>query len=124
MLNSEGANGPVDQRDDYKEAKKKCDRLHRGSAATAGYVNIRSSWTKDQNNNSKDMERILTELIQKQDGHIIFLQLPRVLLRHLVGDHPTACGQHGIGTLHHGTSNKFFSSRCANFRLQAIAILV
>ena len=26
-MNSEGANGPLDQRDDYKEAKKICNRL-------------------------------------------------------------------------------------------------
>ena len=55
------------------------------------------------------MYRILTELIQKQDGRIIFLQLPRVLLLpHPGGDHPTASGQHGIGTLHHGMINRIF----------------
>ena len=41
VLNSEGTNGPVDQRDDYKEAKKTCDKLNREYAATAGYVNTR-----------------------------------------------------------------------------------
>ena len=76
---------------------------------------------KDQNNNSKDIKMILIVLIQKQDGHTTLLQPPRVLLlHHLGGDHPTAGGQHGIGALHHGPSNRFFfSSRCENFRLQA-----
>ena len=41
VLNSEGANGPVDQRGDYKEAKTTCDRMYREYAATAGYVNTR-----------------------------------------------------------------------------------
>ena len=47
---------------------------------------------EDQNNNSKDMKRSRTELIQIQGGKIIFLQLPRVLLLllHLGGDHPAA----------------------------------
>ena len=40
VLNSEGANGPVDQRDDFKEAKKTCDRLYTEYAA-AGKVNTR-----------------------------------------------------------------------------------
>ena len=46
VLNSEGANGPVDRRDDYKVAKKSCDWRYREYAATAGYVNTRSSSTK------------------------------------------------------------------------------
>ena len=104
MLNSEGAHGPVDQRDDCKEARKTCDKLYRECAATAGYVNTRippqDQVRQGQEHNSKDMKRILTELIQKHDGHIIFLQLPRVLLlHHSGGDHPTAGGQRGIGTL-------------------------
>ena len=75
VLNSEGANGPVDQRDDFK--------LVTGCT--------RSGSTKDQNNNSKDMKRILTELIQNQDGNVILLQLPRfLLLHHPGGNHPTA----------------------------------
>ena len=41
VLNSDGANGPVDQRDDDKEAKKTCERLYREYAAAAGYVNTR-----------------------------------------------------------------------------------
>ena len=41
VLNSEGANGPVDQRNDHKEAKKTCDRLYRERAAAAGHVNTR-----------------------------------------------------------------------------------
>ena len=40
--NSETANGPVNQRDDYKEANKTCDTLHTEYAATAGHVNTRS----------------------------------------------------------------------------------
>ena len=44
---------------------------------------------------------------------------PVLLLHHPCGVHPTAGGQHGIGTLHHGLSNRFVSSsRCENFRLQ------
>ena len=38
---SEGANGPVDQRSDFKEAKKTCDKLHREHAATARCGNTR-----------------------------------------------------------------------------------
>ena len=107
VLDSGGANGLVDQRDDNEEAKKTCDMLYREYAATARYVNTRihpqDKFDKDQNNNSKDMKRILTELMQKRDGNITFLQLPRVLLlHHPGGDHPIAGGQHGTGTLHHG----------------------
>ena len=36
-----GLNGPVDQRDDYKEAKKTCDMRYRGYTATAGCGNTR-----------------------------------------------------------------------------------
>ena len=63
----------------------------------------------DRNNNSKDMKMIVIVLIQKQNGNLLFLQPPRVLLLllHLGGDHPTAGGQHGIGTLHHGLINIF-----------------
>ena len=60
---------------------------------------LKIKFDKDQNNNSKDMKRILTELIQKLDGNIKFLQPPRVLHHHPGGDHPTAGGQHGIDTL-------------------------
>ena len=113
MLNSEGANGPLDQRDDCKEAKKTCNRLYRKYAATAGCGNTgihpQDQVDKDQNNNSKDMKMIFIVLIQKQDGHIIYLQPPRVLpLHHLGGNHLTAGGQHGIGILHHGMNNRFF----------------
>ena len=79
---------------------------------------------KDRNNNSKDMKMIFIVLIQKQDGHIMFLRQPRVLLllHHPGGNHPTAGGQHGIGTLHHGMSNSFFCSIFENFRSQEMAI--
>ena len=43
VLNSEGANGSVDQRDDFKEAKKTCDRLYREYAATTGFVTRKNS---------------------------------------------------------------------------------
>ena len=53
---------------------------------------------KDKNNNSKDMKMIFIVLIYKQDGNVISLQPPRVLLlHHPGGNHPTAVGQHGIG---------------------------
>ena len=79
---------------------------------------LKIKFDEDQNDNSKDMKRIPAELIQEQDGNIILLQLPRVLLLdHPGGDHPTAGGQHGIVTLHHGLSNRFVCSyRCENFR--------
>ena len=80
---------------------------------------------QDQNNNSQGMRMNLIVLIPKEDGHTIFVLRPRVLLHHPGGDHPTAGGQHGIGTLHHGLSNRFvFSCRCENFRLLATAIPV
>ena len=42
-------------------------------------------------------------------GNIIHLQPPRILLLHHSGGyHSTAGGQHGIGILHHGMSNRFF----------------
>ena len=113
MLNSEGANGPLDHREDCKEAKKACNRLYRKYAATAGVSSqefiLKNKFDKDQTNNLKDMKMIFIVLIQKQDGHIIYLQPPRVLpLHHLGGNHPTAGGQHGIGILHHGMNNRFF----------------
>ena len=63
VLNSEGANGPVDQRGDYKEEKKICDRLCSEYAATVGYVNTRihpkdQVRQKDQTNNRKYMKMI------------------------------------------------------------------
>ena len=67
---------------------------------------LKIKFDKDQNFTSKDMKMIFIVVIQKQDGNIIFLLPPRVLLHHPGGDHPTAGGQHGIGTLHHGLSNK------------------
>ena len=86
---------------------------------------LKIKFDKDQNNKSKEMKRILVVLIQKKDGHIIFLPPPVVLLHHPGGDHPTAGGQHGIGTLDHGLSNRFVcSSRREDFRLQEIAIPV
>ena len=39
VLNSEGANGPVDQRYDYQEAEETCDKSYRKYAATAGCGN-------------------------------------------------------------------------------------
>ena len=58
--------------------------------------------------NLKDMMRILIELIQKLNGNI-FLQQPQgVLLHHSDVDHPTAGGQHGVWTLHHGMGRRFF----------------
>ena len=69
---------------------------------------LKIKFDKDQNNNSKDMKRILAELIQKRDGNIILLQLSRVLLHHPGGDHPTGGGQRGIWTLHHGLNNRIF----------------
>ena len=39
ILNAEGANGPLDQRDDYTEAKKTCNKLYKEYAATAGCGN-------------------------------------------------------------------------------------
>ena len=41
VLNSEGANGSVDQPDDYKEAKKNCDWLYKEYAAAARNVKTR-----------------------------------------------------------------------------------
>ena len=110
MLNSEGANGPLDHRDDCKETKKTCNRLYRKYAAPAVNTGThpQDQVDKDQNNNSKDMKMIFIVLIQKQDGHTIYLHRRRVLpLHHLGGNHPTAGGQHGIGILHHGMSNRF-----------------
>ena len=113
VLNSEGANGPVNQRDDCKKAKKTCDRQYKECATAAGMSTqefiLEIKFDKDRNNNSKDMKMIFIVLIQKQDGNIISLQPPRVLLHHLGGNHPTAGGQHGIGTLHRGMSYSFFS---------------
>ena len=68
MLNSEGASGPVDKRDDSKEANKTCDNLYIKCAATTGY---KIKFDNDQNNNAKDKKRIFTELIEKWDGHYL-----------------------------------------------------
>ena len=77
--------------------------------ATQEFI-LKIKFDKDQTNNSKDIKRILIELIQKLDKYIIFLQQPLsiLFLHHLGGDHPTAGGQHGIGTLHHGMSIRSF----------------
>ena len=125
-----GANGPVDQRDDYKEAKKTCDRRYIENiqqlqdVVTQEFI-LENKFNKDQTNNSVDLKRVLIELIQKLDGNIIFLQQPLgvLLLHHPGGDHPTAGGQHGIGTPHHGMSNSFSSVPDERiFRLQEAAI--
>ena len=84
--------------------------------ATQGFI-FKNKFDKDQINSLKYMKRILIELIQKLDGNILFLQQPRV-------DHPTAGGQHGIGTLHHAVSSRFFWFQMCDFCLQAIAISV
>ena len=70
---------------------------------------LKNKFDKDQTNNSKGTKRILAELIQKLDDSIIVMQQQRALpLHHPGGDRPTAGGQHGIGTLHHGLINNFF----------------
>ena len=60
VLNSEGADGPVDQRDDFKDAWKFCDKLHRKYTATAGYVNTRIH-PRDQ---------VRQRLDQQLEGHV------------------------------------------------------
>ena len=129
MLNSEGANGPVDQRDDNKEAKKTCARLYREYAVTSGYVTTRSH-PQDQVRRQRPAQQFegheddFYRIDSEQNGHIILLQPPRVLLHHLGDNHPTAGGQHAIGTLH-GLSNRFFwSPDVTIFALQEIAIPV
>ena len=49
--------------------------------STQVYI-LEINFDKDRNNNSKDMKMIFIVLIQKQDGNIISLQPPRVLLLH------------------------------------------
>ena len=38
---------------------------------------FKNKFGKDHTNNLKDMKRILIELIQKLDGHFVFLQQPQ-----------------------------------------------
>ena len=80
-MNSEGATGPLDQRDDFKEAKKTCNNLYREYAATARCGNTRIH-PQEQVRQRLDQQFVGHEedsyrRIQKLDGHIIFLQQPR-----------------------------------------------
>ena len=113
VLNSVSANGPLDHRDDCKEAKKTCNRIYKKYAATARCVNtgihpqdqVRQRPDQQSEGHDNDFNRIDSETGVKY----YYLQPPRVflLLHHLGGNHPTAGGQHGIGNLHHGMSNRF-----------------
>ena len=65
---NEGANGPVDQRDDYKETQKTCDRLYKKymqqqqEMSTQEFI-LEIKFDKDRNHNSKDMRMIFIVLI-------------------------------------------------------------
>ena len=65
MLNSEGANGPVDQRDDYKEAKKTCctkNVQQQQDMSTQKFI-LKIKFDKDRNNNLKGKKIIFIVLI-------------------------------------------------------------
>ena len=86
VSDAEGANGPLDQRDDHKEAKETCNRLHKESAATEQYFHNNKS-DKGPTSNSKGTKRIRMV----------------ATVRQLVG-------KHGIGNLHHGVNSVFSRS--------------
>ena len=99
FLIAEGANGPLDQRDDCKEAKEDVPQAVTGrmqqlqDAETQRYIHNKS---EGPTSNSKGTKRIRIDLIHQLSGHILF---PRqgfflLLLRHPGGNRPTAGGQH------------------------------
>ena len=129
-LNAEGVQGPLDQRDDYKQAKETSNEMCKEYTATAGCGNttihpqqqVRQRPDQQFEGHEEDSYRLDSSTGWK---YIMFPRQGILLLRHPGGNRPTAGGQHGIGNLHHGVNRDFFSFQmkhfaCRNFNLLAI----
>ena len=74
-LNAEGANGPLDQRDENEEAKKTCNKLYKECAATARRGNTTIHLQEQtQPTIRRTRKRFIIRFIQNLGGSIIFLK--------------------------------------------------
>ena len=113
MLNAERANGLVDHRDDYKEAKETCNRLYKEYGATAGcghatihpQQQVRQRPNQQFEGHEEDSYRL-----DSSTGWRYYV--PATMNS---SKRQTACGQHGTGSLHHGVKQLFFSFQMRDF---------
>ena len=85
VLNSQGKNGPMKQREDYAEATKIKERLHIPA----------NKYGKERINRSRDSVKEPNELTRKLDGNGILLLPHQAHLRH-GGNHQSNCGRHRV----------------------------
>ena len=74
-LNKEGVQGPMNQRLDFVEAKRKMKRLHGERVKETSEKNtpfiLYSDQDNEENNNSKDLKNMIIKSMPKQDGGLI-----------------------------------------------------
>ena len=109
-MNAEGAQGPLNQRSDFKDAQQTCKRLYHECAAITGSGNktIPPEQPAVEGQEGSDIDLMLL-----QDGDTVLLQQRiRLHLRHHDGNQAVTCGQRGnwdCGNLQPGVNNDFFS---------------
>ena len=120
-MNAEGVQGPLNQRSDFKEAKRTCKSLHHEYTATTGMeTNLSLQSNKsDKGAILKILKNTHIDLMLLQDGDTILLpQRFRLHLRHHDGNQAATCGQRGTGTrgnLHPGVNSDFLSFQMSDF---------
>ena len=122
VLNAEGAQGPLDQRDDNKQAKETCNKMYKEHAATAGCGNapihpqqqVRQKSNQQFEGHEEDSYRL-----DSSGWRCIVPATMHYSLRHLGGKSQTAGGR-GTGQLHHGVNSDFCLVPDETFRLQII----
>ena len=106
-LNSEGVQGPLNQRSDLKGAKQTCKKMSQ--------EHTHESSDKGAINSLKALKNMHIDLMLLQDGDTILLpQHIRLHLRHHDGNQAATCGRRGTGirgNLHLGANSVFFSKK-------------
>ena len=129
-LNAEGANGPVDQREDFKDAKETCKRLDHEHTAFTGCGNTPIPPQQQVRRRPNQQFVSHEEYSKRLDSSGWKCCVPATIhssyLRHHGDNRAIAGGQCGIGTPHHGVNSDFFSSfqmrhfACRKFNLLGI----
>ena len=96
ILNSQGQNGPMKQREDYAEAININKRLYKESGGARPKILPANKYGKERINRSQDPVKDPNELTPKPDGNVILLQRHPARLRR-GGNHLTNGGMHQLG---------------------------